>query len=84
MPRAYPLLRRGPIQPYMTNTDEGELCVKVRPGPSTAFYGGYGNYFDCLPFGATAPALGVTLGHDWINISDSLVLEALDGSMLRM
>src|SRR5258708_3165085 len=52
---------------YITNTYTEP--VKVRPGPSTAYYGGYGNILGYLPVGATAVAIGVSPGGDWIEIS---------------
>lgn len=52
-------------QPYITNTFEGEPAINVRTGPSTiVFPAPCGS----LAFGATAPALGASPGHDWIQI----------------
>ena len=57
----------GPIgsQAYITNTFEGEPAINVRTGPSTIVYP-----IPCgsLPLGATAPALGASPGHDWVQI----------------
>ncbi len=43
----------------------GEPAINVRSGPSTAYYPIIGQ----LPVGATAPALGVSPGRAWIQIS---------------
>ena len=51
---------------YITNTYTTEPFVNVRAGPSSVYYG---NSIGELPIGATAPALAVTSGHDWIEIS---------------
>lgn len=51
---------------YITNTFEGEPAINVRTGPSTIVYP---NPCGSLPFGGTAPALGVSPGHEWIEIS---------------
>jgi uncharacterized protein YraI len=51
---------------YITNTYTTEPFVNVRAGPSSVYYG---NPIGELPIGATAPALAVTSGHDWIEIS---------------
>jgi uncharacterized protein YraI len=53
-------------QAYITNTFEGEPAINVRTGPSTITYP-----FPCgsLPLGATAPALGASPGHDWVQIA---------------
>jgi len=53
-------------QSYITNTFEGELAINVRTGPSTIVYP-----VPCgsLPLGATAPALGASPGHDWVQIA---------------
>jgi uncharacterized protein YraI len=51
---------------YITNTYTTEPFVNVRAGPSSVYYG---NSIGELPVGATAPALAVTSGHDWIEIS---------------
>ncbi len=53
-------------QPYITNTYTTELFVNVRAGPSSVYYG---SPIGELPKGATAPALAITSGHDWIEIS---------------
>jgi hypothetical protein len=53
-------------QAYITNTYTTELFVNVRAGPSSVYYGGP---IGQLPSGATAPALAITAGHDWIEIS---------------
>ena len=53
---------------YITNTYTTEPFVNVRAGPSSVYYG---NPIGQLPVGATAPALAVTAGHDWIEISFS-------------
>lgn len=52
-------------QPYITNTFEGEPAINVRTGPSTITYP-----VPCgsLAFGLSAPALGVSPGHEWIEI----------------
>jgi len=51
---------------YITNTYITEPFVNVRAGPSSVYYG---NSIGELAVGATAPALAVTSGHDWIEIS---------------
>ena len=53
-------------QSYITNTFEGEPAINVRTGPSTIVYP-----VPCgsLPLGATAPALGASPGHDWVQIA---------------
>ena len=51
---------------YITNTYTTEPFVNVRAGPSSVYYG---NPIGELPVGATAPALAITPGHDWIEIS---------------
>jgi uncharacterized protein YraI len=51
---------------YITNTYTTEPFVNVRAGPSSVYYG---NSIGELPVGAIAPALAVTSGHDWIEIS---------------
>jgi uncharacterized protein YraI len=53
-------------QAYITNTFEGEPSINVRVGPSTIIYP-----LPCglLPFGATAPALGTTPAHEWVQIA---------------
>jgi hypothetical protein len=56
----------GNSQPYITNTYATELFVNVRAGPSSVYYGGP---IGELPEGATASALAITSGHDWIEIS---------------
>jgi hypothetical protein len=52
-------------QPFITNTFEGEPAINVRTGPSTIAYP-----VPCgtLVFGASSPALGVSPGHEWIEI----------------
>lgn len=52
--------------PYITNIFEGEPAINVRLGPSTVFYG---DPCGTIPFGGTAPALGVSPAHDWVQIS---------------
>jgi uncharacterized protein YraI len=56
----------GNSQAYITNTYTTEQFVNVRAGPSSVYYGGP---IGQLPSGATAPALAITAGHDWIEIS---------------
>ncbi len=56
----------GNSQPYITNTYTTELFVNVRAGPSSVYYG---SPIGELPEGATAAALAITSGHDWIEIS---------------
>jgi len=56
----------GNSQPYITNTYTTEPSVNVRAGPSSVYYG---NPIGELPIGATAPALAITKGHDWIEIT---------------
>ncbi len=51
-------------QPYITNTYLTEPAINVREGPSTVYY----QIIGTLPQGATATALGVSPGHDWIEI----------------
>jgi hypothetical protein len=55
----------GANQAYITNTFEGEPAINVRTGPSTIIYP-----LPCgsLAFGASALAIGVSPGHDWIEI----------------
>jgi len=55
-------------QSYITNTFEGEPAINVRTGPSTITYP-----IPCgsLSLGATAPALGASPGHDWVQIAYS-------------
>jgi len=53
-------------QAYITNTFAGEPAINVRTGPSTIVYP---DPCGLLPYGATAPALGTTPGHEWIEIS---------------
>jgi hypothetical protein len=50
---------------FITNIFEGEPAINVRTGPSTIFYP-----TPCgqLAFGATAPALGSSPAHEWIEI----------------
>ncbi|HEY9152557.1 MAG TPA: hypothetical protein VIN60_06695 [Anaerolineales bacterium] len=55
-------------QPYITNTYTTEPFVNVRAGPSSVYYG---DPIGELAIGATAPALAITSGHDWIEISFS-------------
>lgn len=55
----------GGNQPYITNTYLTEPSINVRAGPSTAYY----DIIGTLPQGATATALGVSPGHDWIEIA---------------
>jgi len=62
----------GIPQPSILNTyldgvcSDGTLGVNVRAGPSSVYYG---DPIGCLPQGATALALAITPGHDWIEIS---------------
>src|SRR5512146_2038040 len=58
----------GNSSPFITNIFEWEPAINVRTGPSTILYPG-----PCgtLPFGATAPALGSSPAHEWIEISFS-------------
>lgn len=56
----------GNSQPYITNTYTTELFVNVRAGPSSVYYG---SPIGELPEGATASAVAITSGHDWIEIS---------------
>ena len=58
----------GNSQPYITNTYTTEPFVNVRAGPSSVYYG---SPIGELPIGATAQALAITPGHDWIEISFS-------------
>jgi uncharacterized protein YraI len=51
---------------FITNTYTTEPFVNVRAGPSSVYYG---NPIGQLPVGATASALAITPGHDWIEIS---------------
>ena len=53
-------------QPFITNTYTTEPFVNVRAGPSSVYYG---SPIGELPVGATAPALAITSGHEWIEIS---------------
>jgi hypothetical protein len=55
----------GGSHPYVTNTYMTEPYVNVRSGPNSATYPVIGT----LPQGITAPALGVSPGHDWIQIA---------------
>ncbi len=55
----------GGNQPYITNTYLTEPSINVRAGPSTAYY----EIIGTLAQGATATALGVSPGHDWIEIA---------------
>ncbi len=52
--------------PYITNTFEGEPAINVRTGPSTILYP---DPCGSLPFGGTAPALGTSPAHEWVEIS---------------
>ncbi|MFN2120427.1 MAG: hypothetical protein ACK2T0_08565 [Anaerolineales bacterium] len=56
----------GADQAYITNTFTGEPAINVRTGPSTIVYP-----IPCgsMPLGATAPALGASPGHDWVEIA---------------
>ncbi len=54
--------------PYITNTFEGEPAINVRTGPSTIIYP---DPCGSLPYGGTAPALGTSPAHEWIQISFS-------------
>ena len=56
----------GSSQSFITNTYTTEPFVNVRAGPSSVYYG---SPIGELPIGATAPALAITSGHDWIEIS---------------
>jgi hypothetical protein len=56
----------GASQPYITNTYTTEPFVNVRAGPSSVYYG---DPIGQLPVNATAPALAITAGHDWIEIA---------------
>jgi len=58
----------GSSQSFITNTYTTEPFVNVRAGPSSVYYG---SPIGELPIGATAPALAITPGHDWIEISFS-------------
>jgi uncharacterized protein YraI len=55
-------------QAFITNTFTGEPAINVRTGPSTIIYP-----VPCgsMPLGATAPALGASPGHDWVQIAFS-------------
>src|SRR5574341_2094597 len=53
----------GGSHPYITQTYIEP--INVRTGPNSAYYPSIGK----LPVGATAPALGVSPGHDWIQIA---------------
>ncbi len=65
-------------QPFITNTYTTEPFVNVRAGPSSVYYG---SPIGELPIGATAPALAITPGHDWIEISFPSGPMASDGFM---
>jgi hypothetical protein len=56
----------GSSSPFITNIFEGEPAINVRVGPSTILYPA-----PCgtLPYGGTAPALGTSPAHEWIEIS---------------
>lgn len=57
----------GPgAQASIKNTFEGEPAINVRTGPSTITYP-----IPCgaLPYGESAPALGASPGHDWVQIA---------------
>jgi uncharacterized protein YraI len=56
----------GAGQAFITNTFTGEPAINVRTGPSTIIYPA-----PCgsMPLGATAPALGASPGHDWVQIA---------------
>lgn len=54
----------GPT-PFIKNVFEGEPAINIRTGPSTIFYP---NPCGLLAFGATAPALGSSPAHEWIEI----------------
>jgi hypothetical protein len=56
----------GASQPFITNTYTTEPYVNVRAGPSSVYYG---DPIGQLPVNATALALAITAGHDWIEIS---------------
>ena len=56
----------GSSGPYITNTYTTEPFVNVRAGPSSVYYG---SPIGQLAIGATVPALAITSGHDWIEIS---------------
>ena len=56
----------GNSSPFITNIFEGEPAINVRTGPSTILYP---DPCGTLPFGATAPALGTSPAHEWIEIS---------------
>lgn len=58
----------GSSQPFITNTYTTEPFVNVRAGPSSVYYG---SPIGELPIGATAQALAITPGRDWIEISFS-------------
>jgi uncharacterized protein YraI len=51
---------------YITNTFEGEPSINVRTGPSTILYP-----IPCgsLSYGASAPALGTSPAHEWVQIA---------------
>ncbi|HUI89258.1 MAG TPA: hypothetical protein VLX61_11115 [Anaerolineales bacterium] len=53
-------------QPYITNTYTDTPAINVRAGPSSVYYG---NPIGQLLEGATAPALAMTAGHDWVEIA---------------
>jgi uncharacterized protein YraI len=56
----------GAGQAFITNTFTGEPAINVRTGPSTIVFP-----IPCgsMPLGATAPALGASPGHDWVEIA---------------
>lgn len=56
----------GSSSPFITNIFEGEPAINVRVGPSTILYPA-----PCgtLLYGGTAPALGTSPAHEWIEIS---------------
>ena len=51
---------------FITNTYTTEPAINVRAGPSSVYYG---SPIGQLAVGATVPALAITSGHDWIEIS---------------
>ncbi len=58
----------GSSSPFVTNIFEGEPAINVRTGPSTILYP---DPCGTLPFGGTAPALGTSPAHEWVQISFS-------------
>ena len=56
----------GNSSPFVTNIFEGEPAINVRTGPSTILYP---DPCGSIPFGGTAPALGTSPAHEWIEIS---------------